>query len=317
MIALSGSPALGPESAVEPPSQSMLNSFVPLLAFCAPRTISHPVRVYIEDTDAYQVVYHGNYLRFFERAAAATISGTTQVGKLLRSDGLGFGLLSASGLKYSTPAVLGDACHVDLKPHEATEADGIVSCAAALIRNRDGEVLCTASDLRLGWVGAVSAIAACADEPLGEYPAACESPELLEPLSLQLDECSPVGTLGMHAAVRYFERHRTHYLGGPENLAAMADTGVNVVVARINGLRLLPEAHRTRAGAPLVLRCRVTLKARQVLFEQWLLRKEDAADGMLTPVARADVTCLCVDAAAGRLVAAPAEVADRLKSYMI
>ena len=145
--------------AVEPPSQSMLNSFVPLLAFCAPRTISHPVRVYIEDTDAYQVVYHGNYLRFFERAAAATISGTTQVGKLLRSDGLGFGLLSASGLKYSTPAVLGDACHVDLKPHEATEADGIVSCAAALIRNRDGEVLCTASDLRLGWVGAVSAIA--------------------------------------------------------------------------------------------------------------------------------------------------------------
>ena len=66
-----------------------------------------------------------------------------------------------------------------------------------------------------------------------------------------------------------------------------------------------------------MLRCRVTLKARQVLFEQWLLRKEDAADGMLTPVARADVTCLCVDAAAGRLVAAPAEVADRLKSYMI
>jgi len=32
------------------------------------RSFIYPVRVHIEDTDCYQVVYHANYLNFYERA---------------------------------------------------------------------------------------------------------------------------------------------------------------------------------------------------------------------------------------------------------
>ena len=78
--------------------------------------------------------------------------------------------------------------------------------------------------------------------------------------------------------------------------------GVNVVVARMAGARLLPAAHDVTVGDALTLRCRLTLKASstQVLFEQFLL----TASG--EPVARAAITCLCLSPAQGKIVPAPA-----------
>merc|ERR1712138_137188 len=86
----------------------------------------------------------------------------------------------------------------------------------------------------------------CAGD-LGEPPASGTSPSL-EPdhLMLQLDEASAAGSLSLHAAMRYFERHRTTYLGGPAGLQSLADAGVNVVVARLNKLQLLPAASAVR-----------------------------------------------------------------------
>ena len=310
---------------------------------------SLPLKVYIEDTDAYMVVYYGNYVRFFERAAASTLVGMTEAGRLLRHKRLGLGMISADGVKYSSAAVLGDTCHVEVTSH-GIDADGRLACAAALVRSEDGETLCAASDLRLGWVdgsssrgvettwpaspsrvGAAAPAAPAAPAALaelGEPPAASEAPLIDEGLRLHLDECSVVGTLSMHAALRYFERHRTEYLGGPEALASMAGTGVNVVVARMNGVRLLDAAHRTYVGAELALRCSIQIKARgtQIVFRQWLLGREPgpeetagAATGdggrQLTPLARADVICLCIDATTGKIVSAPDVVRERLAAY--
>ena len=63
---------------------------------------------------------------------------------------------------------------------------------------------------------------------LGAAPPAGEAPAVAAadaPLALHVDECSALGTLSVHAAVRYFERHRTQYLGGPDQLAGLADAG--------------------------------------------------------------------------------------------
>mmetsp|Transcript_18703 Transcript_18703/g.61804 ORF Transcript_18703/g.61804 Transcript_18703/m.61804 type:complete len:328 (+) Transcript_18703:58-1041(+) len=298
----------------------------PLALACA-APLQHPVRVYIEDTDCYGVVFHGNYLRFFERAAMSALVGLPNAERLLRTERSSLGLVSVTGMKCSTAAKLGDDCHVEVSP-QGIDAAGRLAYAAVLVR-ADGKALCSASDLRLGCIRdghvqddwplpSTNSSRDFPDAPagseavLGAAPPAGEAPAVAAadaPLALHVDECSALGTLSVHAAVRYFERHRTQYLGGPDQLAGLADAGVNVVVARL-GLRLLPEAHRTFAGTPLELRCRVKLRARgtQVFFEHWLLRRSDGA-----PLARGDVTCLCIDSASFRIVPAPPVVRERLE----
>lgn len=68
-------------------------------------------RVYIEDTDSMGIMYHANYLRFFERART----------ELLRSRGLPLSQMVDSGcllvinemhIRYYSPARLDDLLHI-------------------------------------------------------------------------------------------------------------------------------------------------------------------------------------------------------------
>lgn len=214
----------------------------PLALACA-APLQHPVRVYIEDTDCYGVVFHGNYLRFFERAAMSALVGLPNAERLLRTERSSLGLVSVAGMKCSAAAKLGDDCHVEVSP-QGIDAAGRLAYAAVLVR-ADGKALCSASDLRLGCIRdghvqddwplpSTNSSRDFPDAPagseavLGAAPPAGEAPAVAAadaPLALHVDECSALGTLSVHAAVRYFERHRTQYLGGPDQLAGLADAG--------------------------------------------------------------------------------------------
>ena len=290
----------------------------------------YALKVYIEDTDAYSVVYWANYLRFIERAAVAAVGPDVIGSAFSASPQRLFGLQSASGIKYSVAARLGDACEVALE-NLGFDDSGRLAMKAALLRSSDGVELWSASDLRFGFtdtsngerveqwpidgsVDEVDSPADPCDKPVGEAPAASISPRL-EPagLILQADEASPSGAVDLHAAALYFERHRTTYLGGPEGLEALArDNGINVVVARINQLRLLPPAYTTRLGAPLDVRCEIKIKARgsQVVFDQWLVHGETSE-----PLAKGEVTCLIIDPSAGKIVPAPAAVLEQTMKW--
>jgi acyl-CoA thioesterase FadM len=132
------------------------------------------------------------------------------------------------------------------------------------------------------------------------------------PVRLHADEAGGHGRLTTHAALRYFERHRTGFIGGPDALAGLQAAGINVVVARLMQGRLHPAASGVWIGDPLVLRCRVTLRAKgtQVLFEQFLFTEA----GELA--AGAAVTCLCIDPIAAKMVAAPADLQAQLMEAM-
>jgi acyl-CoA thioester hydrolase len=71
-----------------------------------------PVRVYYEDTDFSGLVYHANYLRFFERARTELLRelGIDQV-TLFATAGLGF-VVSSLQLDYLKPARMDDYLHV-------------------------------------------------------------------------------------------------------------------------------------------------------------------------------------------------------------
>ena len=288
----------------------------------------YPLNVYIEDTDTYGVVFYANYLKFFERAAVDALGPAAIGSSLAPPSNLLFGLQSADGLRYSVPATLGDACEVSLEPL-GFDNNGRFAMKAALLRQSDGKELFTAADLRFGFVDARGQSAPWplvdadvtptapddpCDKPLGAAPEASASPALVPPnLVLNLDEASAAGGVDLHAALRYFERHRTTYLGGPAALGALSETGVNVVVGRLNKLRLLPAAHAVNIGCPLEVRCQAKLKARgsQVIFEQWVVDAESAE-----PLARGEVTCLMIQAETGRIVPAPEEIMKQLEPYI-
>ena len=71
---------------------------------------SHTVRIYYEDTDLSGIVYHANYLKYFERAREHML-GPDELVRLLREDGIGFVVYKAT-LTYRKGAVLGDELEI-------------------------------------------------------------------------------------------------------------------------------------------------------------------------------------------------------------
>ena len=95
------------------------------------------IRIYYEDTDVGGVVYHANYLRFFERARTdmLTLCGA-DLGRSLDT-GEGSYVVTEVALTYRRPARLGDALVVA----STLEKVGSASCVIQQRVMRDGAVL--------------------------------------------------------------------------------------------------------------------------------------------------------------------------------
>lgn len=87
-----------------------------------PVAFRHPLRVYWEDTDAGGVVFHANYLKFFERARTEWLR-TLGVGqqRLLDSEGLLF-VVAETALRYLRAARLDDLLDITVAVAEAGRA---------------------------------------------------------------------------------------------------------------------------------------------------------------------------------------------------
>jgi acyl-CoA thioester hydrolase len=99
-----------------------------------------PIQIYWEDTDAGGVVYHSNYLKFFERARTEWLrhKGVVQT-ELAKLHGVVF-VLRGVNMQYLKPARMDDACEVWLAP------DGLGRASLSVLQTlrRDAEVLCRA-----------------------------------------------------------------------------------------------------------------------------------------------------------------------------
>lgn len=91
------------------------------------------VRVYYEDTDAGGIVYHANYLRYFERARTDWLRGLGAVHRELdAAHGLLF-VVRDMALDYRAPARLDDEIIVDVRVLESRRASmRLAQCARAL-----------------------------------------------------------------------------------------------------------------------------------------------------------------------------------------
>jgi acyl-CoA thioester hydrolase len=84
------------------------------------------IRVYYEDTDAGGVVYHANYLRYFERARTDMLSLCgADIGRALET-GEGNYVVAEAALKYRRSARLGDALVVASRLEEIRSATCLI-----------------------------------------------------------------------------------------------------------------------------------------------------------------------------------------------
>jgi acyl-CoA thioester hydrolase len=70
----------------------------------------HPVQVYYEDTDFSGVVYHANYLKYYERAREHLL-GVDALVRLYRDTGIGFVVYKCE-MTFREGAVFGDSLEI-------------------------------------------------------------------------------------------------------------------------------------------------------------------------------------------------------------
>jgi tol-pal system-associated acyl-CoA thioesterase len=84
-----------------------------------PRTHFHRVQIYYEDTDHSGLVYHANYLKYFERAREHLL-GPRELVRLLTEEGKGFVVYKCE-MTFKQGAVFGDTIEIRSTPKLESE----------------------------------------------------------------------------------------------------------------------------------------------------------------------------------------------------
>lgn len=100
----------------------------------------YAVRVYFEDTDLSGVVYHANYLRWFERARSDMLRLLGIDQRAAQEAGEGAFAVTDLALKYQRPARLDDDVLIESTVAEVSRA----TCSLVQKAVRDGELLAEA-----------------------------------------------------------------------------------------------------------------------------------------------------------------------------
>lgn len=107
------------------------------------QTFSWKARIYYEDTDVSGVVYHANYLRYFERCRSEWLRAVGY-GQQQLMDELGIAFTIASvNIHYQVPARLDDLVEAQLQVAHLGRAS--LRFEQQLLRCSDAERLCSAA----------------------------------------------------------------------------------------------------------------------------------------------------------------------------
>ncbi|MCM8558423.1 tol-pal system-associated acyl-CoA thioesterase [Sphingomicrobium sediminis] len=101
---------------------------------------SFPVRVYFEDTDLSGIVYHANYLRYFERARSDMLRAVGIDQRAAQDEGLGAYAVTHMDIHWKRPAKLDDALIVESRVKQVRAA----SCFIHQSVRRGDELLASA-----------------------------------------------------------------------------------------------------------------------------------------------------------------------------
>ena len=204
---------------------------------------SDPMKVFIEDTDAYGVVYNGNYLKFYDRALHAT----RQTGNTWGDDHV---IVAVGNQKFKSSPALGDeyVIHGTLQALENERQIWDLSMKSldgtTVYHVANGVVVASTTDK--DWLETMDAFA--------------ESPHLMavtDSFIAYRDEFDPSmrSHLPVTSVLNHFERPRSNLFGGPKELRRLQEEdGIVVVVSGIKDLCLLPHGKDSLVGDVLTVK---------------------------------------------------------------
>ena len=137
-----------------------------------------PIRIYWEDTDAGGIVFHANYLKFFERARTEWLRSLGLEQQTLRVQIGGLFVVSEMQLRYLAPARLDDALVVTAQLQAAGRAS-LTLLQEAFLRGSTPDApaqLLSAATVRIGWVDAQTMRPTRIPSPLLEKISPCFNP---------------------------------------------------------------------------------------------------------------------------------------------
>ncbi|WP_260926923.1 YbgC/FadM family acyl-CoA thioesterase [Novosphingobium sp. 9] len=105
------------------------------------------LRVYYEDTDAGGVVYHANYIRWFERARSDLVELLGIDQRAAIEGGVGMYTVAEIAIRYRAPGKLGDAVVIETRPLSV----GRVACTLHQIARR-GETVLAEATVKVGFI---------------------------------------------------------------------------------------------------------------------------------------------------------------------
>lgn len=111
------------------------------------------VRAYFEDTDLSGVVYHANYLRWFERARSEMLRCLGIEQRAVYEAGEGCYAIAELTIRYLAPARLDDAILIESRVDELRAASCRIYQKALTREPATGELALCEARLRIGFVG--------------------------------------------------------------------------------------------------------------------------------------------------------------------
>ena len=113
----------------------------------------YPLRVYFEDTDLSGVVYHANYLRWFERARSEMLRCLGIEQRAVYEAGQGCYAVAGLTIRYLAPARLDDAILIESRVEELRAASCRLHQKALTGGGASGGLVLCEMRLRIGFVG--------------------------------------------------------------------------------------------------------------------------------------------------------------------
>lgn len=291
-----------------------------------------PMQVYIEDTDAYGIMYNSNYLRSFDRALHMT---TTQYnsnrdqslfednnknldgGIRISGQHEGWSIVSVGQQRFGASPRLGEDFIIEgtLQRMNADDSEEVWDME---MKSLDGEIV-------YNWVKDVTIQVA---ETGDEYSTQALHSSLENITSFDMDTIQPnfickedfftvyrdeidahwQGHLPLRNVLNLFERSRTNALGGPEGLRRMQEDDENPVLAVVTGvsdLTLIDEGTLLIPGQVVAVETAMVVKRRGMVVECYQtlrstssdnLGKREATNSCTARLAQGKVTLMMLDA---------------------
>ena len=242
-----------------------------------------PMRVYIEDTDAYGIMYNANYLRCFDRALHLTTTANTKTIKnLVTSQHEGWSIVAMGQQKFVSSPALGGDFVVQATLKESADDWEIWDMQMTSPENDSSTVYNKITNLRIA-------------KPLSEDTSNNNnnnnntnifSLQHIEAFSFDQDNVSTAvdtftiyrdeidahwtGHLPLRNVLNLFERARTNFFGGPDNLRKLQqEDGILAVVTAVTDCSLIDEGVVCYPGQQVDVETVFVAKRKGMILECW------------------------------------------------